>query len=143
MTRYFDASALAKRYVHETRSQQMGRLLSESHCATSRCTEVEVASALARRTREGTLTIRERDRALGALQQDIAAFYVVEMSSDVTAQAIELLTQYRLRGPDAIQLASTLYLQKHLHDTLELVAFDQQLVEIAVLEGLKVWSAKR
>ncbi len=141
MTRYFDASALAKRYVHEAGSQQMTRLLAQSHPATSRFTEVEVASALARRAREGSLTLRERDRALAALQQDMATFYVVEMISEVTDQAVAILTRHRLRAPDAIQLASTLYLQKHLPDQLELVAFDQQLLDIADREGIRVWEA--
>lgn len=142
MTRYFDASALAKRYVHETDSQQVGRLLTESYSATSRFTEVEVASALARRAREGILTIRERDRALSALELDMATFYIVEMNSEVTEQAIELLTQHRLRASDAIQLASTIYLQRHLQETLEIVVFDQQLIKIARLEGLRVWNTK-
>jgi len=89
VTRYFDASALAKRYVHETGSQQMERLLLESRSVTSRFTQVEVASALARRAREGAVTIRKRDRALEALEQDMAIFYIVELNSEVTAQAVK------------------------------------------------------
>lgn len=139
MTRYFDASALAKRYVDERESQHVVRLLSESHCATSRFTEVEVASALARRAREGALTLRERERALATLRQDMATVYVVEMSPEVTTQAIDLLSRYQLRAPDAVQLASAMYLQQHLPDELEVVAFDQQLVAVAHREDIRVW----
>jgi hypothetical protein len=137
--RYFDASALAKRYVFETESPQVSLLLTEGPPATSRFTEVEVASALARRTREGILTPRERGRALAALEQDMATFYIVELLPEVTALAIGLLTQYRLRGPDAIQLASCLFLKKHLQQEIELVAFDRQLVDVAKRKGLQVW----
>ncbi|WP_454064154.1 type II toxin-antitoxin system VapC family toxin [Candidatus Nitrospira salsa] len=84
VTRYFNARALAKRYVYETGSQQMEPLTLESYSPTSRFTKVEVASALARRAGEGTLTIRERDRALEALEQDMAIFYIVELNSEVT-----------------------------------------------------------
>jgi len=45
---YFDASALAKRYVRETGSQTVRRLLGAGGAATSRLSEVEVASAIAR-----------------------------------------------------------------------------------------------
>lgn len=143
MTRYFDASALAKRYVYETGSQQMEPLILESYSPTSQFTQVEVASALARRAGEGTLTIRERDRALEALEQDMAIFYIVGLNSEVTAQAVKWLARHRLRGPDSIQLASTMYLQKHLQDTLEIVVFDPQFITVACLEGLTIWNAKQ
>lgn len=50
---YFDASALAKRYVEEPESGRVRELLARSLVATSRITEIEIASALARRCREG------------------------------------------------------------------------------------------
>lgn len=139
MIRYFDASALAKRYVFETDSPHVSQLLKDSPPATSRLTEVEVASALARRTRENILTLRERDRALAALDQDMRTFYVVEILPEVTALAIELLTHDQLRGPDAIQLASCLFLKKHLQQKVEFIAFDRQLVNVAKRKGLLVW----
>ena len=138
MIRYFDASALAKRYVLEAESSLVSLLLTEGPPATSRFTEVEVASALARRTREKFLTVRERDKAMAALTQDMASIYVVELLPEVTALAICLLTQHRLRGPDAIQLASCLFLKKHLQQEIEFVAFDLQLMDVALRKGLQV-----
>jgi predicted nucleic acid-binding protein len=137
--RYFDASALAKRYVFEPESPQVSQLLKGGPPAISRLTEVEVASALARRTRENILTPRERDRALAALEQDMSTFYVVELLPEVIALAIDLLTRYRLRGPDTIQLASCLFLKKHLLQEVEFIAFDRQLVDVAKRKGLQVW----
>ena len=43
--RYFDASALVKRYVREEGSAKVRRLISSDTPATSRLSEVEVASA--------------------------------------------------------------------------------------------------
>ena len=54
--RYFDASALVKRYVRETGSTTVRRLLTLDAPVTSRLSEVEVASALVRRAREGAFT---------------------------------------------------------------------------------------
>ena len=68
---YFDASALVKRYVRETGSQTVRRLLATGVAATSRLSEVEVASAIARRTREGVLSADQRDRVLAALSDDV------------------------------------------------------------------------
>jgi len=68
--RYFDASALAKRYVREKGSAKVRRLLSSDVAATSRYSAVEIASALARRAREGAISPDDRERTLAALQFD-------------------------------------------------------------------------
>ena len=58
--RYFDASALVKRYVRENGSTAVRRLLSSDTPVMSRLSEVEVASALMRLAREGALRARSR-----------------------------------------------------------------------------------
>ena len=138
MTRYFDASALVKRYVRETGSSTVRRLLASGLPATSRLSEVEVASGITRRAREGAFAASRRDRMLAALQRDLPALAVVEMIPDVTAEARALLLRHPLRAGDAIQLASCLYLQRELRQPVPLVAFDQRLLEAARAEGLTV-----
>jgi predicted nucleic acid-binding protein len=64
VTRYFDASALVKRYVRETGSVVVRRLLATGIAATSRLSEVEVASGIVRRAREGAFTAPRRDVAM-------------------------------------------------------------------------------
>ena len=51
--RYFDASALVKRYVRENGNTAVRRLLSSDTPVMSRLSEVEVASALMRLARGG------------------------------------------------------------------------------------------
>lgn len=63
------------------------RLLAAGQAAASRLSEVEVASALARRSREGAFSIRERDRALTAFVDDFAALIVIELTAEVAAGA--------------------------------------------------------
>jgi hypothetical protein len=139
---YFDASALAKRYVSEAETSAVRRLLGRGVPATSRLSEVEVVSALARRCREGVVSSSERDRALARLRGDIASMYVVELSADVTAVATGLLLRHPLRAADAIQLASCLHLAGQMRTPAELVAYDLPLATAARSEGVNVLSPR-
>lgn len=134
--RYFDASALVKRYVREQGSVKVRRLLSSDAPATSRLSEVEVASGLVRLAREGAFSVAERDRALAALEADFAAILVVELTTDVTSLARTLLQRHQLRAGDAIQLASGLYLQEQLGEKVPFIVFDDRLSKAARREGL-------
>ena len=138
MTRYFDASALVKRYVRETGSVMVRRLLASGIVATSRLSEVEVAAGIVRRAREGAFTPARRDRALAALERDIPAFAIVEVIPEVTTDARALLLRHPLRASDAIQLASCLYLQRQLNQPISFVVFDQRLLDVARAEGVAI-----
>lgn len=140
---YVDASALAKRYVRGAGSQVVRRLLAEGVAATSRLSEVEVASAIARRAREGVLSAEQRDRLLAAVADDVPALLVVELTSEVAAEARSLLLKHALRAGDAIQLASGLYLQRQLARPVRFVVYDDRLAAAARAEGLPVIGARR
>jgi predicted nucleic acid-binding protein len=129
--RYFDASALAKRYVREKGSVKIRRLLSSDLAATSRYSAVEIASALARRTREGVIAPDDGERTLTALQADLSAMLIVELTAEVVVRAQALLQRHSLRAGDAVQLASCLQLRAELGDDVSLVAFDERLVAAA------------
>ncbi len=119
------------------------RLLKAGPAAVSRLSEVEIASALVRRAREGAFSAEERDRALASLPGDLAAWIMVELTAEVAAGARELLSRRRLRAGDAVQLASCLYLQRETGQALPFIAFDRTLAEAAHQEGLKVLPAPR
>ena len=135
---YFDASALAKRYVREAGSQTVRRLLGAGVAATSRVSEVEVASAIARRAREGVLTLDQRDRLLAALTDDVPALAVVELIPEIAAEARSLLLKHAIRAGGSIQLASGLYLQRQLARPIGFVVYDERLATAARAEGLRV-----
>lgn len=119
----------------------MRRLVSGA-LATSRLSEVEVASALSRRRREGLCTDRERDVALSDLANDLGEMRVVELVGDVVATARRVLQHHPLRAGDAIHLASCLRLQQEAGEPAPFVAFDDRLRAAAALEGLVVLPAR-
>ena len=135
--RYFDASALVKRYLREKGSPKVQRLLAADVPATSRLSAVEIASAVERRVREGFLSGEDRNRILAALDRDMTAMLVVEITAAVITGARLLLQRHPLRAGDAIQLASCLHLQEHVEEELTFVGFDDRLLTAARAERLK------
>jgi predicted nucleic acid-binding protein len=99
---------------------------------------VEVASALARREREGAFTIAERNRAVTSLNTDLSAWILVEITPELTADAQRVLLRHGLRTGDAVQLASCLYLQHETRQRVPFAAFDDRLRTAARAEGLTV-----
>ncbi len=135
---YFDASALAKRYVEEPESGRVRELLARSLVATSRITEIEIASALARRCREGDFSDGERDRALDVLERDLRAFFLVEVTKTVSRRSFDRLRRHPLRAADALHLASCFELQDQLQTSIRLAAYDCQLISAARAEGFEI-----
>jgi uncharacterized protein len=117
------------------------RWLGGEPAATSRLSEIEIASALGRQAPEGTFSVTERDRALASLENDFAALIVVELTPDVAAVARGLPLRHPLRAADAIQVASCLYLQREIGRPLAFIAFDVRLTEAARAEGLTILPA--
>lgn len=135
--RYFDASALAKRYLREPGSADVASRL-DTPSATSRLSAVEVASAIVRRACESAFSREERDRALRAVRADMSDMLVVDVSAEVTDLASRLLVDHRLRSSDAVHLASCLSLRLELEADIPFVVFDARLREAAIAEGLPV-----
>ena len=114
------------------------RSLGPDGLTTSRLSEVEVASALSRRRREGVCSAGEHDLALQELGSDLSGMSVIEIASGVAARARDIVSRHPLRTGDAIHLASCLLLQNTTGQTVDLVAFDRKLRAAAELEGLAV-----
>lgn len=107
---YLDSSAVVKRYVPEAGSSWVARLCEQEPIAISLITIPEIASALARRTREGELSVQQRDGLLRSFLRDVSSFIVIDMSQTVVLRATSLLmtapASVRLRTLDALHLAS-------------------------------------
>jgi predicted nucleic acid-binding protein len=123
--------------VREPGSDRVRRWLRSGDAATSRLSEVEIASALMRRWREGAFDQVDRDRALFAVAEDLDALSVVEMVPAIAARARDLQKAHALRAGDAIHLASCLELRAKLGDQITFAAFDARLNRAARAEGLK------
>ena len=85
--------------MREKDSAKVRRLISSDTPATSRLSEVEVASALERRVREGAFSGAERDRALVAMDSDLKAIVIVELTPEISVRARTLLQRHPLRAP--------------------------------------------
>lgn len=138
--RFFDASALVKRYVEEPESASVRRLLDAGGAIVSRLSEVEIASSIYRRVRERELSPDEADHALATLRQDLGIWQVLEVTPQITSAALQLLKTHPLRASDAIQLASALVFRDSVRERLEaFVAFDRRLIDAAESERFTVF----
>lgn len=144
-TFYLDASALAKRYLTETGSAWIVALTHPSSQHTiviAEITRVEVAAALAARHRAPSgLSRKERDDAVALLLKHCDVEYrIAPLSSAIIGRAVELTQNHRLRGYDAVQLASALAANATLVAAglpgLTFVAADNDLLTAAQSEGL-------
>ncbi len=145
MTAYFlDSSALVKRYVSETGSawiQQITDPQTGNSLFIARITWVEVRSALARRQREGSLTLAAVNQLIQIFRSDLNNQYqVIELDSTLAETAGQLVSQYPLRAYDAVQLASVLRIQPAFATTqstqLIFLTADNRLSAIATALGL-------
>lgn len=137
--RFFDASALVKRYIRERHTRRVRALLERGDNAVCRLSEVEVVSAVTRLARDDALSVRQRDAIVRAVVADLSALVVVEITPAVAATARRLLLQHALRAGDSIQLAAALVLQESIGEPLEqFVAYDDRLLTAARAEQLVV-----
>ena len=72
------------------------------------------------------------------LDADLESFYLVELVPEVVLTARDLLGRTRLRAADALQLASSIVLQRRVQSAVLFVAFDRDLNEAARGEGMGV-----
>jgi len=113
MIYFLDTSALVKRYVAEPGSTQVRSLFGRrKRVAISRLAWAEVAAATARRAREGTLSLEQRERIVTRLEQDLSTLTVVEIRAATLASVPGLCARHPLRAYDAVQLAAALVLRQ-------------------------------
>jgi uncharacterized protein len=137
---FVDTSALAKRYVPEVGTQwvlswilpQTGNVIIVSELAS-----VEMFSLLKRREREGTL-LPAQSQILQAnfLLHHEQEFLTVPLETAVLTTARDLVTTYRLRTLDAIQLACALQAVSILGVAMTFISADNNLLAAARAENL-------
>lgn len=144
---YVDASALVKRYADEPGSTWIRHITDPQAQHTILLAEItlaEVAAALAAKHRApGGMSQEQRDRILSRFLQDCAEhFLLLPVDRPVIDRAVELTQRHRLRGYDAVQLATALVASEtvqsqHLPAPF-FVAADNNLLTAATSEHLPV-----
>jgi len=133
---YFDSSALVKLVVDETGSDVAAELWNACDAAlSSRLAYPEVCAALAAAGRNHDLTKSGASAAAVEWETFWASMRPIELSADVERVAGELAVLHRLRGADAVHLASALALG---FPDVTVVAWDKRLHAGAEAVGLAV-----
>ena len=143
---FCDSSAIVKRYVNETGSNfvdGLADLKSGNVILLARITRVEVAAAIARRLKKGSITTADAQNTLAAFQHDLTnSYFTVEITPVLLSVAMSLATKHALRGYDAVQLAAALEANDeriaNKLPPLTLVSADTDLNTVAQVEGLNV-----
>ncbi len=141
-TYYVDSSALVKRYVNETGSDWLQTLCAPAAghtLALAHIGLVEVAAALAMKVRQGMLDATMRDALLRDVQHDATLqYWLIDVDQEIVVRAMALTRIYKLRGYDAVHLASALFLR----DTLQGYGLSAPVVLTADLEFLDAAQAE-
>jgi len=142
---YLDSSAIAKRYLTEVGSTWVKNIadpVADNLIILAEITHVEVAAAIAAKHRAPngiSLSMRDRIVNLLALHCD-TEYELITISKAIMDRAIDLTQNHRLRGYDAIQLATALDVNASLNSAglsgLRFVAADKDLLAAAQATGL-------
>jgi predicted nucleic acid-binding protein len=135
---YLDTSALVKLYIAEEGSLLVRTALADARfVATSVVAYVEARAAFARRRQERALSSAAHRRLVQALDTDWGRYLRIEASEALIHEAALLAERHRLRGYDAIHLASALLLRSRLPEAVVFSSWDFTLQAAALREGLR------
>lgn len=136
--KFWDSSAVLALLLKEKGSSETLKVYREDPDQTVWClTEVEVASALSRRLREG---MESEDEVVARSQFRFLFGRWVEVSSleGVRTRALRLLGTHALRAADALQLAAALVFCDERTESLPFVCLDDRLADAARKERFPV-----
>lgn len=143
---FLDSSSLVKRYIAETGTAWVVGLLRPSAASDifiANITGIEVASAIARRLKIGSINQTTARKALNRFKRDFAKrFITVDLIPQIVEQGISLAEKHALRGYDTTQLAIALAVNNRLLKSgitsLTFISADNDLNQAARAEGLTV-----
>lgn len=139
--KYWDSSAILPLLLEEPRTSAVQALYEEDPILSVWClTEVEVASALARRSREG-FEPEVLERAHVELRKLLDSATEIISTGQVRSRALRLLNTHALRAADAIQLSAALIFCEEHPEFLSFVCLDDRLRDAARREGFPVLPA--
>lgn len=134
MKAFIDTSTLFKKYLYEKGSEELlGLLKKVSLIIVSPITLIESHSIINRLVQEKNLTGQEAVMIKKELSIDFNYFDIVKFNETLQEKSLKLLSSYRLRSLDSIQLASGI-----LSEADVVVTSDSNLCYHAKKEKLKV-----
>ena len=137
---YLDTSALLKRYIQESGSQEVAQLLASVEAAgTSLLTYAEMASAFSRAVRMKIISAEEAQATWEDFLLDWDRLVRLEISGPLTKRAAVLAWEHGLRGYDALHFASALTWQEAVETPVTLATYDRELWSAAQQAGMGVW----
>lgn len=136
MIRYFDTSALAKRYLAEAGSAHVRSAFRSDRVVVARVTYAELLAALAGARRRGVIDEAERAASFARVDDDFRVLTIVEIRAATLRRIPELVMRHALRGYDAVQLAAALTVRDE-GAAVDFWSADVDLVEAARAEGLR------
>ena len=137
--RFWDSSAIIPLCLAEPASEMVKNLaVKDEDLIVWWMTRVECVSAIARRCREGGLTVQAERQARVALAALAGEWSEVQPAEPVRHRAERVLMVHPLRAADALQLAAALIWTEEATSGAEFVSLDQNLRESALKEGFTV-----
>ena len=148
MRHYFflDASALVKRYIHESGSELINFLFANVPLMHLKCLTLggaEVFWICIRKKNDGRITPQQFTQAVANLQLEViadeSAFQTISIPDSLVWDSLDLVETYSLNSVDGIVLRSALDVSEELREisnNLVLVASDKRLLRAARAEGL-------
>lgn len=142
MILYIDTSALVKRYVAETESNEVNALIEQAETVGSvMLTRVEMASALAKAVRMNWVENEDAENAWQDFLLHWQSFARLSVTPALVERAARLAWEYGLRGYDATHFAAALLWQETLEMPVTLATYDRELWLAGQKAGLTVWPA--
>lgn len=138
MNVYWDTSALIKRYVAETGSSDVVKLLGQSRLSgTVVITRAEIAGVFSRALARGRITEPQLKEGVSAFRKHWPAYLRIRITEPMIRDADHLAIEYSLRGYDAVHLAAASIWKDRISETVHFATFDDNLWQAAGAEGFE------
>jgi predicted nucleic acid-binding protein len=135
---YLDTSALVKKYVEEDGSEEVRSCIARHESiATSTITRAEAAATFARAAKGGSLTESGAKAAHQQFIREWKTYIRIRVTEALVAKADDAAWTHRLRGYDAVHLATALEWNHRIGESITVATFDRNLWRAAGEAGLE------
>jgi len=139
MILYLDTSALAKRYLAESGTQDVLQWISQARLTcTSLITRAEMGAAITKAVRMAWMSVEQGQSVLQQFRSEWEMFGRLPIHESTVQRADELACRYGLRGFVSVHLACAILYCESLGAPVTFATYDRSLWQAARVEGLYV-----